>query len=139
MIISGVKDKKLFDTAREILLIMGEYFQVQDDYLDCYGTPEVIGKVGTDIQDNKCSWLVVQALLIVNKSQRNVLVENYGRHSDSNVRKVKDLYNQIGMEDIFKRYEEKSYKDIRKLLDEVKELPTEVFEFLLRKIYKRAK
>lgn len=139
MIISGVKDKKLFDTAREILLIMGEYFQVQDDYLDCYGTPEIIGKVGTDIQDNKCSWLVVQALLIVNKSQRNVLVENYGRHGDSNVRKVKDLYNQLGMEDIFKRYEEKSYKDIRKLLDEVKELPTEVFEFLLRKIYKRAK
>jgi len=52
---------------------------------------------------------------------------------------VKDLYRQIGVEDIFKKYEEKSYAAIRKLLDEVKELPTEVFEFLLRKIYKRAK
>lgn len=139
MIISGVKDKKQFDTAREILLIMGEYFQVQDDYLDCYGTPEVIGKVGTDIQDNKCSWLVVQALLIVSAKQRAILEENYGRHGDANVRKVKDLYNTLGMEDIFKKYEEKSYNAIRKLLDEVKELPTEVFEFLLRKIYKRAK
>ena len=51
MIVSGVTDRNLFEKAREILCLMGEYFQVQDDYLDCYGTPEQIGKIGTDIQD----------------------------------------------------------------------------------------
>ena len=61
MILSGIRDKKAYELANKICMIMGEYFQIQDDYLDCFGDPQVIGKIGTDIQDNKCSWLVVQA------------------------------------------------------------------------------
>jgi hypothetical protein len=36
------------------------------------GDPEVIGKIGTDIQDNKCGWLVVQALKKCNAKQKKV-------------------------------------------------------------------
>lgn len=139
MIIAGIDDAALYNTAREILLIMGEYFQIQDDYLDCYGTPEVIGKIGTDIQDNKCSWLVVQALDRATPKQRRVLEENYGRHDPASVERVKKLYAEMDLEAVFLQYEEESYARIQSLLQQAKELPTEVFEFLLRKIYKRSK
>ena len=47
--------------------------KIQDDYLDAFGDPEVIGKIGTDIEDNKCSWLVVQALERADPEQRAVI------------------------------------------------------------------
>ncbi len=139
MIVSGITDPHSYATARKILLIMGEYFQIQDDYLDCYGAPEVIGKVGTDIQDNKCSWLVVQALDRVTPKQRRVLEENYGQHDLKKVSKVKKLYEELDLATVFAQYEENSYRDIQTLLAQISDIPAEVFQFLLRKIYKRSK
>lgn len=71
--LAGVEDPAAFKLAEDICVTMGQYFQIQDDYLDCFGDPEVIGKIGTDIEDNKCSWLVVQALDRASKDQRAVI------------------------------------------------------------------
>lgn len=118
---------------------MGEYFQIQDDYLDCFGDPDVIGKIGTDIQDNKCSWLVVQALDACDKKQRAVLEQNYGQWEDKKVAKVKQLYKDMGLVEKFETYEESFYNSIQAKLDRVTLMPRDVFELLLQKIYKRSK
>ncbi|KAK3905325.1 farnesyl pyrophosphate synthase [Staphylotrichum tortipilum] len=128
--------------AEDILIPLGEYFQIQDDYLDNFGLPEHIGKIGTDIMDNKCSWLVNQALAIVTPEQRRVLEENYGRKNKDNEAAVKKLYDELQLEQRYKDYEEKVVGDLRALIakiDEAQGLKKGVFEAFLGKIYKRSK
>lgn len=128
--------------AEDILVPMGEYFQVQDDYLDNFADPSVLGKIGTDIQDNKCSWLVNQALKIVTPEQRKVLEENYGRKDATCEKKIKALYEELKLQDIYAKYEEERVAELRKKIDAVDEsggLKKGVFEEFLRKIYKRSK
>lgn len=139
MLMSGIRDPEAYSIAKKICCIMGEYFQIQDDYLDCFGDPELIGKVGTDIQDNKCSWLVVQALDRCTPGQRDFLAKNYGQWDDTKVGRIKQLYRDLGLAQLFHEYEEDSYKEIQAELDKLTLIPREMFELFLKKIYKRSK
>ena len=135
--------------ASSILLPLGEYFQVQDDYLDFAGTPEQIGKIGTDIVDNKCSWCVNTALALATPAQRKVLDENYGRKDSEAERRVKAVFEEVGIREKFAVYEEDAYKRIIGLIETIPvgglgndgavKLRREVFKSFLDKIYKRQK
>lgn len=72
-------DKKRLDRCRPILLQMGELFQIQDDYLDCFGDQSLTGKIGTDIQENKCTWLAVKCMELANDQQRKLMKDVYGK------------------------------------------------------------
>ena len=128
--------------AEDILIPMGEYFQIQDDYLDNFGLSEHIGKVGTDIMDNKCSWLVNQALKRATPEQRKVLEDHYGRKDSTHEAEVKKLYDEMNLKGLYEEYEERRVGEIKKLIAEIDEsegLKKGAFDEFLAKIYKRSK
>ncbi|MCK4750424.1 MAG: polyprenyl synthetase family protein, partial [Bacteroidales bacterium] len=72
-ILGGASEKDaedLYEFGRNL----GLAFQLQDDLLDTYGDPDVTGKkLGTDIVDNKKTYLVIQALELASPSQKEEL------------------------------------------------------------------
>lgn len=138
MALAGVpEDQGLYEAAQDILLDMGHFFQAQDDFLDCFGDPSVTGKVGTDIQDGKCSWLMVTALGLASKGQKQVLVENYGSGDEERVARVREVFRELRLEEVFHQYEVESRRQIMDRVDRLEGLPRQVFVSFLDKIYGR--
>ncbi|KAF9432132.1 Farnesyl pyrophosphate synthetase [Entomortierella beljakovae] len=141
MRMAGIQDESAYKQAEKILLPLGQYFQIQDDYLDCYGDPITIGKIGTDIEDNKCCWLINKALTKVTPAQRKILDENYGKKDPANVQAVKDVYKELDIEGEYKAYEDESYIRLNALIEDIDhpQLKKEVFHNFMKRIYKRQK
>ncbi|KAJ7634806.1 farnesyl-diphosphate synthase [Roridomyces roridus] len=139
------KSLNSFQLARSILLPIGEYFQVQDDFLDFAGSPEQIGKIGTDIVDNKCSWCINTALAAASPEQRAILDNNYGRRDPGMEENVKAVFEAVGLRDKYRVYEERAYSRITAMIEDIPENPAfpslkrEVFTRFIDKIYKRQK
>ncbi|KAM5200922.1 farnesyl pyrophosphate synthase isoform 1-T5 [Hipposideros larvatus] len=140
MYMAGIDGEKEHSNAKKILLEIGEFFQIQDDYLDLFGDPSVTGKIGTDIQDNKCSWLVVQCLLRASPEQRQILQENYGQKEAEKVARVKALYKDLDLPAVYAQYEEDSYSRLVALIEQcAPPLPPAIFLGPANKLYKRKK
>ena len=128
--------------SHDILIPTGVYFQVQDDYLDVYGSPEQIGKIGTDIQDNKCGWAINEALPLCDARQKKILEDNYGRKDKEKEIKVKEVFEELQLQKRYLDFEKKEVTRINGMISRVDEsegLKSTVFESFLGKIYKRSK
>ncbi|KAJ8508853.1 hypothetical protein ONZ45_g8925 [Pleurotus djamor] len=134
-----------YDIAKSILIPLGEYFQVQDDFLDYSVPPEILGKIGTDIIDNKCSWVVNTALASVSPEQRKILDDNYGQKDAAAEQKVKEVFKAVDVEGKYAVYEQQMYEKLTKQIEGIPEgtkegeIKREVFTSFLSKIYKRSK
>ncbi|KAH9382810.1 hypothetical protein HPB48_023372 [Haemaphysalis longicornis] len=69
MLLAGVEDSLLHEQVKAPALHLGRLHQVRNDYIDCYSTPGHPSKMGTDIVEGKCSWLLLTALDLASPEQ----------------------------------------------------------------------
>lgn len=65
--------------------------------------------------------------------------DNYGKDNPDNIAKIKEVYRQLHLDEVFETYESESYSSLTNLIQKQSQLPENVFMLLLKKIYKRSK
>lgn len=83
---------------------LGIAFQLQDDLLDAYGDPEKIGKkVGTDIVDNKKTFLMIKALEHASPSQKKELTHWLSQKDfdpGEKIKAVMDVFDVLNVKEL---------------------------------------
>jgi len=121
---------------------MGIAFQLQDDYLDTFGTEEKIGKKpGGDIRANKKTFLMLKSRELANENalvQMDVALE---QADDEKVENVRNLFLELNIDkhskDIINQYSDQSFNYLDKihLPEERKAYLRSLAEWLLNRQY----
>ncbi|XP_022837545.1 farnesyl pyrophosphate synthase 2-like [Spodoptera litura] len=130
-----VKDRSttFSEEAYNIDWNIGRLLQLQNDYKDIFVDDIKTGKVGTDIQEGKLTWFAVTALQRCTEGQRAIFKENYGSKNPEHVKRIKQLFDELEMEKLYKVYERSVYED---LVRRIRSLPTRVESQFLAQILK---
>lgn len=119
------------DDADKLYLIgerIGLAFQLQDDYLDVFGDPEVFGKaIGGDIMENKKTFMLINALLKSSPSQRQELerwLSTKNPVAEDKIAAVTRIYKEIGVDVMAQDRIKKYFDEAEALIAEVN-LPDE--------------
>ena len=99
---------------------LGVAFQVQDDYLDCFGDPEKFGKqVGGDILSNKKTFLMIHAMEVANVVQKKELQDLLDSNPDDKVARVLQLFHDCKADAWAASLKEKYYAAALQQLDDI--------------------
>jgi geranylgeranyl diphosphate synthase type II len=124
---------KLYDFGLNI----GVAFQIQDDYLDTFGSQAQVGKqIGGDIIQNKKTFLILKALELGNQHQKQDLLDLFNSENDflprEKVKKVTAILTELNIPDEAKRRKQFYFEKGMKSLEEVQVMAEK--KELLRKV-----
>jgi len=99
---------------------LGIAFQVQDDYLDCFGDPKKFGKqIGGDILSNKKTFLMIHALEAANDIQQKELSLLLNSNPPDKVERVQQLFHDCKADEWAASLKEKYYHLAMKHLEDI--------------------
>ncbi|MBE6318107.1 MAG: polyprenyl synthetase family protein [Bacteroidales bacterium] len=92
-----------FDSEQKAFYKFGEKlglaFQLQDDYLDSFGDPDIFGKkIGGDILNDKKTWLLISALNEDLSGELKNLIGNTQIDSIEKIKRVKTIYSNLNLD-----------------------------------------
>lgn len=108
---------------------LGIAFQLQDDYLDTFGSEEKIGKKpGGDIRANKKTFLMLKSRELANEGALMNIDELIQKEEDEKVEGIRKIYLDLNIDkhskDIINQFSEQSFDHLEKInLPEEKKLP----------------
>jgi geranylgeranyl diphosphate synthase type II len=121
---------------------LGIAFQIQDDYLDCFGDPAKFGKqVGGDIKANKKTFLMIHALESASETQQQQLVHLMETNPADKVEQVVSIFKSAGVDawamELKNQYIEKAMQHLEDIavLSKRKEPLQQLAQFLVQREY----
>ena len=94
----GGADRRQADALYEFGSRLGVAFQIQDDYLDCFGDPSTFGKpIGGDILNGKHTYLLESALADKGEDGKAVRAAMSLPAGDSKIQIVTKLFERMGL------------------------------------------
>ena len=108
------------DLIYEFGVNLGIAFQLQDDYLDCFGDPEKFGKqVGGDIISNKKTFMMLKALEIDSTGELQDRISKKVFDPEEKVESVKALYKKLHVDilafDLMNEYYTKAIDNLHQI------------------------
>jgi len=90
----------------------------------------------SDIENFRLTWLAAQAINRSSAHQMKIIEECYGSHDEAKILKVKQVYNELDLPQLFKDYEEQSHDVVQKKIEKIRGVPKEVFQAMAKNIYR---
>ena len=112
-------DRKNQILMKDIGLKIGLLFQIQDDYLDFFGTKKVGKKIGQDVLENKKTFLFCEFINHANDKDKKEFIFNYNKKKSEPTEKIKYVKS------IFKNYDIKN-----KTLNEINILTSSIVSLI---------
>ncbi|HXB95402.1 MAG TPA: polyprenyl synthetase family protein [Puia sp.] len=120
---------------------LGLAFQVQDDYLDCYGGEKFGKQVGGDILADKKTFLLIKTLEVASDAQRREIRELAGAAPGEKVEGMLRIFHACGVDawvrELKAAYHEAACRDLEDIavLSRRKEPLRNLVDFLLQREY----